>query len=163
MGFEDGGRYIIRNALSGQVLTAAEYDVSSFIGAPVRGLDWQGKDSQQWLLVQNDTHWYIRNCETGIYLAPQSGHTNDVQDGTRLVCTDGYYDFDIKEQSNNEYRIYIFDSVRPLNAEFGDFGDGKGEQAYLTAQIDGSRTQLWRFEKVETPCGPMTHTSLDEA
>ncbi|MFE9222757.1 RICIN domain-containing protein [Streptomyces lavendulae] len=145
MGLYEGERYVIVNRLSGTVLDSSNTDG----GVSVRGWENHGGHNQQWVLIDNDGHWYIRNVQSGRYLAPANHNFDDIHDGTPLVGSDAPFHFDIKERDDDEYRMYVAGFPRALNADLADGGNpANGTKVVLWGQVDESRNQLWRFEKV---------------
>ncbi|MEU5090416.1 RICIN domain-containing protein [Streptomyces sp. NPDC021356] len=143
MRLEQGGRYVITNRLSGSVIDVKGADNT------VCGWEKNGGDSQQWILIDNDGHRFIRNVQSGLYLAPSKPSFDDIHDGTAVVVAPRPFQWDVKEQDDDEYRMYVAGFGRAVNIDLAEGGNpANGTGVVLWGQVDESRNQLWGFERI---------------
>jgi len=143
----DGHRYQIVNALAGTAIDLSGEDKTTITG-------WQLHDgeNQKWLLVSSDGHWHIRNVLTGRYLAPRAESYDDIRDGTHLIGSERPFSWDIKDEHEDSYRIYVPGFHRPINVDLDQGGNpSNGTKVIVWGKVDGDnggKNQRWRFERV---------------
>ncbi|EPS44447.1 hypothetical protein H072_1561 [Dactylellina haptotyla CBS 200.50] len=144
MGLDDGKSYKFFNVKGGTAI-----DLSGTDNESITGWESHDGDNQKWVLEEAGDQWRIRNLATGRYLVPAEPFEN-INDGTPVIGSDDPFDWDIKEQDDDVYRIYVPGFDRPINLDLSDYGNSNdGTRVELWGQWKGEN-QLWRLEEVDS-------------
>ncbi|KAF3908877.1 hypothetical protein AA313_de0203343 [Arthrobotrys entomopaga] len=99
LGLHENTKYSIINLASGTAI-----DLSGCNWVSISGYTPHGGQNQQWTFEPNDTHWRIRNVQTGRYLAPSQSFEN-INDGTIVTSSTDPANWNLyKDENLNAYR-----------------------------------------------------------